>query len=78
MTNQTLISAARDILKKLLPSCSQPQINLFNRMYAHKHNASDEYYNNLSIDDVVDKMPIDKLDFAISQVERTIQKNTKQ
>jgi hypothetical protein len=68
MKNQTLINAAKQILKDLLSKCTEPQQMLFKKMYCHKN-------LELSIDEAVDQMDTDKMDWAISQVERTIQKN---
>jgi len=70
MQNETLKNAAKDILKNLLSKCTEPQQMLFKRMYSH---------NNLElpINDVVDQMDSDKMDWAISQCERTVEKNKK-
>lgn len=71
MQNETLKNAAKDILKGLLSKCTEPQQMLFKRMYSHNR-------LELSIDEVVDQMDSDKLDWAISQCERTVEKNSKQ
>lgn len=67
MKNQTLINASREILKTLLNECTEPQQLNFKRMYSHKN-------INLSIDEVVDNMDVNKIDWAISQVEQTLGK----
>jgi hypothetical protein len=68
--NSTLKIAAKEILKDLLSKCTEPQQMIFKRMYSHKN-------LELPINEVVDKMPDDKLDWAISQCEKTIEKNQK-
>ena len=69
--NSTLESFAREQIKqglKLLPVGWQ---TTFKRFYSH---------NNLDMDifELVDKMPADKLDWALSQVENSIRKMEKQ
>lgn len=51
----------RELLKKLYDQCTEPQQQLFCRMYK-------------SIEDI----PEDKIDWAIQQCERTIEKNEEQ
>jgi len=58
----------RDILKDLLSQCTEDQQMLFKRMYSH-----DDLERN--INDVVDQMPDDKINWAISQCERTVYNN---
>ena len=41
---------------------------MFRKMYCNKN-------LQLSISDVVDQMPDDKIDFALTQIERTLEKN---
>ena len=66
--NERLKESGKEILKELLSQCTPPQQFMFKRMYSH---------NNLElpINDVVDNMSDEKLDLAITQVERTIEKN---
>lgn len=71
MRNETLIKAGRGILKSLLEQCNDGQQLMFKKMYSNHH-------NELPINEVVDKMNPDKIDWAISQCERTIEKNLKQ
>lgn len=68
MKNETLIKAAKDILKDLLSKCNESQQMMFKRMYCHKK-------LELSINEAVDQMNVDKIDWAITQCEKTIQKN---
>lgn len=56
---------ARTELKAQLASCDEKQQLLFKRMYSHADLTK-------SIDEVVDSMPVEKLDWALSQVERTL------
>lgn len=68
MRNETLITAGKNILKKLLSECTEEQQLMFKRMYSN---------NNLQlpINEVVDGMDTSKIDWAISQCERTVEKN---
>jgi hypothetical protein len=68
MKNETLILSAKNILKDLLSQCSEDQQLIFKRMYSH---------NNLElpINDVVDRMDTEKMDWAITQCERTLKKH---
>lgn len=65
MTNQTIVAYSREMIKKGLKKCARDQQLLFKRMYSHTDLSKD-------IDKVVDDMPEDKLDWALSQVEQTI------
>lgn len=65
--NDRLSSFAREQIKKGLLQCSEDEIKNFKRMYSSEN-------LNSSIDEVVDNMPTDKLDWAMQQVERTISK----
>jgi hypothetical protein len=58
----------RQELKNLLSECTEGQIMLFKRMYSHKK-------LELPIEEVVDKMPSDRIDWAIEQTERTLYSN---
>ena len=60
----------RQQLKDLLARLSDGNIALFKRMYSPND-------MELHIDSVVDKMPADKLDWAIEQCENTLRKNDK-
>ena len=65
--NNQLQNYARTSLKEGLAKCREGQQMMFKRMYANGN-------LNASIDDVVDNMPEDKLDWAMQQVERTLSK----
>lgn len=66
--NETLKNAGKGILKQLLSQCTEDQQMMFKRMYSHKN-------LELPIDEVVDNMEDDKIDWAITQCERTVEKN---
>ena len=66
--NEDLQTYARKILKKNLTLCTKSQQLLFKRMYSNGR-------TEMSIDWVVDNMGIGKLDWAMSQVKRTLIKN---
>ena len=68
--NKTMSDFARKTLKELLSQCTDNQQLFFKRMYSH---------NNLerTIEDCINMMDESKLDHAISQCERTIEKNNK-
>ena len=68
--NETLQSFARFELKNNLALCSIAEQNIFKAMYAHNHST-------LTINDVVDKMDEEKLDWAMTQVETTIKEKIK-
>lgn len=57
-------------LKEGLRKCTDGQINLFARMYAIP-----PYNANTTIYEIVDRMPTNKLDWAIQQVKRTLEKH---
>jgi len=66
--NETLKNTAKEMLKDLLAQCTEPQQFMFKRMYSH---------NNLElpINEAVDQMEDDKIDWAITQCESTVLKN---
>lgn len=66
--NKTFATAGRNILKELLSQCTEGQQFMFKRMYSHKN-------LELSINESVDNMDDDKIDNAITQCERTVEKN---
>ena len=63
--NQQLENYAREELKTSLESCNKKQQLMFKRMYSHSN-------LELPINEVVDNMPSEKLDWAMQQVERTL------
>lgn len=70
MRNETLIVTGKNILKGLLEQCTEGQQIMFKRMYSYKN-------LECPINEVVDNMIPDKIDWAISQCERTVEKNKK-
>lgn len=68
--NAQLQAFARNYLKEGLALLSEEQQMVFKRMYSHTN-------LDLPINEVVDKMPENKLDWAMQQVENTIFKNEK-
>lgn len=68
--NQTLAKEGKRILKNLLSQCTEGQKLMFKRMYSHNN-------LELSIYEVVDIMDDDKIDCAITQCEKTVEKNEK-
>ena len=78
--NETLKTAATDILKGLLAQCTDEQQLIFKRMYSSENivNLKEESkWAHVPINEVVDNMDEDKLDWAITQCERTVEKNIK-
>lgn len=67
--NLTLKNAAKDILIKLLNQCTDAQQMMFKRMYCH---------NNLdaTVEESVNLIDDEKIDWAISQCERTVANNS--
>jgi len=65
--NEQLQNYAREQLKQGLSQCTEGQQRLFKQMYAFKT-------MDLPINDCVDSMPIEKLDWAMQQVEATLAK----
>ena len=59
--NEELEKFARNYLKENLKELNEKQCLIFKRMYSHKN-------LDLSIDDVVDNMDVDKLDWAMQQI----------
>ncbi len=66
--NNQLQEFARQQLKGDLPKCTEGQQLLFKRMYSYKNQEA-------TIEEVVDKMKVDKLDWAMQQVQSTLIKN---
>ncbi len=65
--NDTLRAFAKQQLKDGLAQCTEQQQLLFKRMHSHKNLEA-------TIDEAVDAMPDDRLDWAMQQVERTLTK----
>jgi len=70
MMNDQLQKFARDTPKAGLRQCTEDQKLLFNRMYSPKR-------LNAPIDEVVDAMDANKLDWAMQQVQGTLDKAAK-
>jgi len=70
MHNETIIKMSKKLLTDLLLTCTEPQQLLFKKMYCHKN-------MDYSIPDAVEQMDVDKIDHAMTQVEKTIEKNKK-
>lgn len=66
--NTNFANAGKKILKELLAKCTEQQQIMFKRMYCHNNLT-------LSINEAVDQMDESKIDWAITQCERTIDKN---
>lgn len=64
--NAEIQNFARNLLKENLAKCTDKQQTFFKRMYGNM---------DLSIAEVIDRMPEDKLDWAIEQVDHTLRKN---
>lgn len=58
---------AKSVLKDGLSQCTDAQQVMFKKMYAHNE-------MNKDINDIVDPLPEDKLDWAMQQVERTLRR----
>lgn len=63
--NQQFQKFARDTLKAGLAQLPEHNREIFKRMYSHKDLKA-------NINDVVDKIPEDKLDWAMQQVDRSL------
>ena len=66
--NQYLQDYAGQFIKDGLAGLTDSNRLLFKRMYSHKD-------LDAAVDDVVDSMPADKLDWAMLQVDRTVKKD---
>lgn len=86
MKNETLIKTEKQILKDLLSQLTEDEQLFFKKLYLKPDNKylirkykiykvfkTKELLNNL-MNDIVEQMDIDKLDWAILQCERTIDK----
>lgn len=73
--NATLEKFARQLLKDLVRQCTEPQQHLFKLLYGRIGGRSVVEAEALSINEVIDLMEAERLDWAITQGERTIEKN---
>ncbi len=65
--NKKIQDFARAVLKEMLAKLPESNHFIFKRMYSHKKLEA-------NINDVVDAMPEDKLDWAMQQVQRSLDK----
>jgi len=65
--NEELSTFARNFLKENLPKCTEGQIHVFKQMYSPTQ-------LDHSIDQMIDNMPDEKLDWAMSQIKNTLKK----
>lgn len=68
--NGSLQEFARNEIKSGLAKLSESNQVFFKRMYSHNNPDAD-------INDVVDGMPEEKLDWAMQQIQRTLEKQSK-
>jgi hypothetical protein len=74
--NKTFSNSGRQILKNLLAQCTEKQQGLFKLMYGRDNGKrSVEDAKAMDINDCVDLIDDSKIDMAISQCERTVEKN---
>jgi len=66
-------------LKDRLKLCTVPERTIFVRMYGPQEATNDDFMLNIeqiakhNMNEVVDKMPLDRLDWALKQVARTLE-----
>jgi hypothetical protein len=76
MTNETFIQLGKDKLKELLAQCTEPQKDMFKLMYGRNNGKrSVEDAKLMWVNKVVDEMSPDKIDWALTQCEKTVEKN---
>ena len=66
-----MINFAREGIKRGLGELTEANCLIFKRLYSHGNLSK-------SIDDIVDSMPKDKLSWALTQVENSLKKKTKE
>lgn len=66
--NKKLKQFAKKYIIENLSECLPEQVDKFKRIYSHEN-------LNLNIENVVEKIPDEKLDWAMTQVENTIKLN---
>lgn len=69
--NDKLQSFARSEIRKGLELCTEKQRDFFKKMYCLSANLTSD----APIDLIVEKIPAEKLDWAMCQVENTLKKN---
>lgn len=60
----------RLIILNFLAECTSEQVRVFKQLYSYKN-------LELSVDKIINEMPVEKLDWAIRQCENTVLKNRK-
>ena len=77
--NKVLEGFARQQLKDGIVQCTDKQRAFFNKMYSDSDAKiyTFEEAGKLDINNVIDNMPAEKLDWAMRQVESTLEKNKK-
>ncbi len=74
-TEEEKESAGRQVLKGLISQCTEPQQELFKLMYGRLYGKrSMDDAKAMAINDVVDEIEDRKIDWAIKQCERTVNK----
>ena len=74
--NKTFSNSGKQILKNLIAQCTEKQQDLFKLMYGRNNGKrSAEDAKAMDINDCVDLMDDNRIDMAISQCERTVEKN---
>jgi hypothetical protein len=68
--NDQLVKFAKSVIKLGLKECSVDQQLIFKRMYSHLDLTKD-------INEVIDNIPDEKLDWAMQQIQRTLDLNEK-
>lgn len=76
MENEFYAEVRRELLDGLL-QCTTANHRFFKLMYARPEQSSVEKKESQSIQRVVEKMPREKLDWAMQQVQRTIDRKTR-
>lgn len=69
--NKTIETFARNKVKEGLIRCTEGQRGKFRRMYGHEK-------PDCSLREIVDSMPVEKLDWALTQLENTLKKESSQ
>ena len=65
--NKTIEEFTREEIKEKLKTLPQGNVNMFMRMYAGNN-------TNKTVNEVVDEMPVEKLDWALTQIENSQKK----
>jgi len=66
--NELLATKGKNTIKELLSECTRKQQKQFKRIFSHEN-------QDISIDEVVDKLEDSKIDSALSICQRTVNKN---